>query len=764
MRALLSCVLGLICVSLWLMGAGLLGLASGPLGPSVSTFALASLIGFAVLATLGFFYRRKLSEFFGAKLEGLLFAHTKFVGALCDHAPRRDMYIALSAALCLFAELMIIRVHASSFAVLAHWKNVSLLSCFLGLGCGFLLGRKRLLLTPLAVPFFCCQLLFFKFLSSNLIGILIHSPSPEFWNVGVRSASTLADSLLSLGFLFTVFIVNALCFIPLGQLTARLMSEDDGLRAYTFNLLGSLCGIAIFVSLSFLWSPPAIWFAVFALGLIPFFFTQAASLNMLIAAYAIACCVLFFSGKGLLAKYYSPYQSIAVQKQGEHTLVVANNALFQSIEDLTDKSIAAHPEYKSLGQYYGLAYQFKPCPREVLIVGSGAGNDVAAALRHGSQHVDAVEIDPAIIHLGRVLHPEKPYESSCVSVHTEDARSFIARSDKRYDLIVYGLLDSHEMLSGNASGVRMDSYVWTVQGFKEAREHLKPGGIMSVSICTDDRLGAKAYQMLLTAFDGKAPIVFRTGFDSGITFLASDGDLEPLAVARSIPFERMDAVYAANSHQEDLATDDWPFFFLFKRSYPFTYMAVLACMLAIAFAIVRSVAKTGPNTLYSPFFYLGAGFMLVETKALTELALIYGSTWVVAGIVISSILLLALIANLLVAKFASRLSCPIAYLLIGLSLALGYWFGWFGQAGALAMTAMLTLPLFFSGLAFSSELKEKGSIETALADNLLGAMLGGFLEYNSLYLGFRSLYIMALVLYLCAFLASRRGQASSVSG
>jgi spermidine synthase len=744
------------------MGAGLLGLACMQHGPSVSAFAPASLIGIAAVATLCFLYRRKLTEFLCAKLEGVLCAHTQYVTGLCDHSSRRSMYIALSAALCLFAELMIIRVHASSFAVLAHFKNVSMLSCFLGLGCGFLLGRCRLLLAPLAVPLFCLQLLFFKFLSSNLIGILIHSPATEFWNVGVRSDSTLADSLLSLGFLFVVFVFNAFCFIPLGQLTARMMSGDDGLRAYTYNLLGSLAGIAIFVSLSYLWSPPAVWLAVFVIGLIPVFLRQPASLNMLVAAYALSAFVLFFSGKGLFAKYYSPYQSIAVQKRGEHTLVVANNALFQSIEDLTDKSIAAHPEYKSLGEYYGLAYQFKPHPKDVLIVGSGAGNDVAAALRHGSRHVDAVEIDPAIIHLGRVLHPEKPYESPSVSVHTEDARSFIARSAQRYDLIVYGLLDSHEMLSGTTAGVRMDSYVWTVEGFKEAREHLKPDGIMSVSICTDDRLGPKAYQMLCTAFDGKAPIVFRTGFDSGITFIASnDLILSAADAAKNIPFERMDGEYAAVGQAEDLATDDWPFFFLFKRSYPFAYMGVLACLFLMSCGIVRSVTGAGQNCLRSPFFYLGAGFMLVETKAITELSLLYGSTWVVTSIVIASILLLALIANVLVAKFnpPSRL---LTYGLLALSLGLGYILGASGVQSQvcrqqLVVTMVLTMPLFFSGIAFSSEIKERNKVEVALSDNLLGAMLGGFLEYNSLCLGLRSLYLIAFFLFLLAYLAARRG-------
>jgi hypothetical protein len=72
------------------------------------------------------------------------------------------------------------------------------------------------------------------------------------------------------------------------------------------------------------------------------------------------------------------------------------------------------------------------------------------------------------------------------------------------------------------------------------------------------------------------------------------------------------------------------------------------------------------------------------------------------------------------------------------------------------LTGILTLPLFFSGFAFSTELKKAPSVAVALSSNLLGAMLGGFLEYNSMYFGFRSLYLLAGAMYLLAFLGSIR--------
>jgi spermidine synthase len=94
----------------------------------------------------------------------------------------------------------------------------------------------------------------------------------------------------------------------------------------------------------------------------------------------------------------------------------------------------------------------------VAIVGSGSGNDVATALRMGAAHVDAIEIDPAIAFLGTKYHPERPYDDPRVTLSINDARNFFRTADQKYDLIVYGVLDSHTALS-HASSLRVDSYV-----------------------------------------------------------------------------------------------------------------------------------------------------------------------------------------------------------------------------------------------------------------------------------------------------------------
>ena len=77
-------------------------------------------------------------------------------------------------------------------------------------------------------------------------------------------------------------------------------------------------------------------------------------------------------------------------------------------------------------EFYNLPYILSASSIEdILIVGSGAGNDVAAANRFNIKNIDAVEIDPVIATLGKKLHPENPYSSINVDLHINDARSFI---------------------------------------------------------------------------------------------------------------------------------------------------------------------------------------------------------------------------------------------------------------------------------------------------------------------------------------------------
>ena len=157
--------------------------------------------------------------------------------------------------------------------------------------------------------------------------------------------------------------------------------------------------------------------------------------------------------------------------------------------------------------------------------------------------------------------------------------------------------------------------------------------------------------------------------------------------------------------------------------------------------------------------------MLLETKAVTELALFYGSTWIVVSIVILAILIMAFLANLTVMRFP-KVPRGISYGLLLISLGASLWFSMMSGSmhgqwlSRIVPTAVLTLPLFFSGLIFSAELEMAPSVSSALGSNLIGAMLGGCLEYNSMYFGYRSLYVLAILIYAASMFVSlsRRAQ------
>jgi hypothetical protein len=70
---------------------------------------------------------------------------------------------------------------------------------------------------------------------------------------------------------------------------------------------------------------------------------------------------------------------------------------------------------------------------------------------------------------------------------------------------------------------------------------------------------------------------------------------------------------------------------------------------------------------------------------------------------------------------------------------------------------VLTIPLFFAGIIFSSLIGEaRINISTAFAYNLMGALFGGVMEYNSMYFGFAFLYLLALGFYVLAWAFSWR--------
>jgi hypothetical protein len=209
------------------------------------------------------------------------------------------------------------------------------------------------------------------------------------------------------------------------------------------------------------------------------------------------------------------------------------------------------------------------------------------------------------------------------------------------------------------------------------------------------------------------------------------------------------------------ATDDWPFLYMRAPELPRHYVAALAVVLlvsvmAIGTAVVWPSSSPAPRTGGAwHFFFLGAGFMLLETKSIVQFALLWGSTWSSASLAIVSVLTMALGAALIVSRVDIRRRWPIVVTLLAL-LAINY-FVPVGRvsfdsrsAESIFYGALVFSPVLCAGLLFSSSYKQSSSTAADFGANLFGAMIGGVGEYLSLVTGYRALLGLVAACYLIA--------------
>lgn len=145
---------------------------------------------------------------------------------------------------------------------------------------------------------------------------------------------------------------------------------------------------------------------------------------------------------------------------------------------------------------------------DVLIVGAGTGNDVAAALRAGAKRITAVESDPVISRIGVERHPERPYEDSRVQLVVRDVRNFLRQSKAVYDKIVLGYLDSHSLFS-SMSSLRLDNFVYRRESFREMSGRLKANGMMAATFTVHEKWIADRLFGLFKETFGYTPAVFQ---------------------------------------------------------------------------------------------------------------------------------------------------------------------------------------------------------------------------------------------------------------
>jgi SAM-dependent methyltransferase len=404
--------------------------------------------------------------------------------------------------------------------------------------------------------------------------------------------------------------------------------------------------------------------------------------------------------------------------------------------DLSDRALRDFPTLQKFRDYYDAPYTAVK-PKDVLVVGSGMGNDVAAALRAGARHVDAVDIDPVIVGLGRRMHQEKPYGDPRVSVYVTDARSFFNSSHRKYDLIAFSLLDSHVVFSSHTS-LRLDNFVYTVDSFRQAKKLLNSGGVVAVSFSFNKPWIRERMGLMLEKAFGHPPTSL-----SERTFIISNKESAAAGTAGA----------AASGAGVSLPTDDWPFLYSQKKEVPRIYLYVLLMIFVVSLAFMPAVAPGSLRRLDAHFFFLGAAFMLLEARSISQLALLFGSTWIVNSIVITAVLAMIFFANLIAGKWKGIPRAAV-YPLLFASVLLVYFFpmdifAGMSYAARVALAPMLlAVPLFFAGIIFAVSFRDTDDVPAAFASNMIGAVAGGLFEYSSFVFGLRALCLFALAFYL----------------
>jgi hypothetical protein len=215
-------------------------------------------------------------------------------------------------------------------------------------------------------------------------------------------------------------------------------------------------------------------------------------------------------------------------------------------------------------------------------------------------------------------------------------------------------------------------------------------------------------------------------------------------------------------------TDDWPYVYQKTRTVPKIYWSVSAILIFIALLLVRKKFPYRHNLTWQ-FFFLGAGFLLLETQMVSRLSLYFGSTWLVNCIALTFILLVLVAANVVVDRVRSIRLLPMYALLVVALIAI-YAVPWiqlpFGTrtVGTLLGCAF-SVPLFFAGIIFTETFRRAKGAGNFLGSNILGAVAGGIAQNLSFLFGMKALVLVAALFYAVAgllALLSREAQALPV--
>jgi hypothetical protein len=458
--------------------------------------------------------------------------------------------------------------------------------------------------------------------------------------------------------------------------------------------------------------------------------------------------------------------------------------------------------------YRALPFRLTP-NAETLIIGPGGGPDVVAALASGSKKVTAVEMNPLMLKFVRSYGPRAGnlYDRPDVEAIVSEGRNFVSRTDKKFDIILLGFVDSWASVASGGLSLS-ENYLYTAEAFKAYYDHLTDNGILVILRWDSDiprlvsnsvaNLGAQAAaQRIVTLLEKQTdPHIpqmlfmlrkrpFTPAEISEIKTwnqetLILPGEQKPGLIADVLEGRKtLEQYEAASPRFVGAVWDDSPFYFAIERPFgmPPTIAGQLArwllgpsIVLLILFAVFGrprggSVGPYANSLLY--FGALGFGFITVELALLQNLTLLVGHPIFTLSVLLFTLLAFGGIGSGLSRRVPIWLAC-IVVAVLGCIEAIALpklvpmllWLPlWARIVCAIVMIAPLGLVM---GMPFPRGLRETGTGSLPAPPfywglNGIMSVIGSIATvFVALSAGFQAAMLIGSACYVIAALTSRR--------
>jgi hypothetical protein len=302
------------------------------------------------------------------------------------------------------------------------------------------------------------------------------------------------------------------------------------------------------------------------------------------------------------------------------------------------------------------------------------------------------------------------------------------------------------------SQLRLENYIFTEDSIRKAYSLLRENGDLLFYNHYRQPWLLEKLQLTIRDAVGKYPQILR-----------EQGDFAMLIVRRNNQESVSESLKISDVSP---ATDDWPFPYLRERIIPKIYLFVMAGLSSFVILLVllvhfasRQEEQESGLALKLAFLFMGVAFLLLETKSVIQFSLLFGTTWLNNSLVFLGVLVLVLLANWTAAWIQKAWLLPVSYfLLIGMCL-FAFWFplsnllSVSNPAIRFVLASLLTFsPIFFANLIFSTAFRNQKVAEHLFGWNLIGATIGGILEYVSMAVGYNTLTAIVAFCYTIVIL------------